>query len=233
MSFLATLSQRMIIFFPPSAGASVSDISMIWSNVVSRDDFEIIFTWSSFLARASKIGFDKTGGRGNECLRFGKSRKTLQKNRYKCKKNRRNDIVWHSLYLETKSYCAQVNSRRSVGVIKTLTKRIHSDLLPLPQSLSNLSPCHALDPKVLELNSQILTRYMRHPLDTNAIFATTVSWRRSDSWADQVVRMHPWLLPLVGNTWDNHPGRTFVSFNLDLWVGFHLWGGVLTLERGH
>ena len=29
MSFLATLSQRMIIFLPPSAGASVSDISMI------------------------------------------------------------------------------------------------------------------------------------------------------------------------------------------------------------
>ena len=29
MSFLATLSQRMMIFLPPSAGASVSDISMI------------------------------------------------------------------------------------------------------------------------------------------------------------------------------------------------------------
>ena len=108
-------------------------------------------------------------------LAFWKIQENLAKNRYKCKKNRRNDIVWHSLYLETKSYCAQVNSRRSFVMIKTLTKRIHSDLLPLPQSLSNLSPCHALDPKVLELNSQILTRYMRHPLDTNAIFATTVS----------------------------------------------------------
>ena len=87
----------------------------------------------------------------------------------------------------------------TVHVIEALTIRIHPDLLPLLQSISNVSPSDALDPKVLELHGHvfILIWYVGHIHGADASLASLAT---HSSGADQVVRMRPWLLPLVGHT---------------------------------
>ena len=86
-------------------------------------------------------------------------------------------------YLETESDSIQVDCLWTVHVIKALTERIHSDLLPLLQSISNVSPSDALDPKVLELYRHVfvLTRYVRHIHGADApLAALTTDSRRAD-----------------------------------------------------
>ena len=87
------------------------------------------------------------------------------------------------MYLETESDSIQVDRLWTVHVIKTLTERIHPDLLPLLQSICNVSPSDALNPQVLELHRHvlILTRYVGHIHRADApLAALTTNGSRAD-----------------------------------------------------
>ena len=103
------------------------------------------------------------------------------------------------MYLETESDSIQVDRLWTVHVIEALAVWIHPDLFPLLQSVSDVSPSDALDPKVLELHGHvfILTWYVGHVHGADASLAALPT---HSGGADQVVRMCPWLLTLVGHT---------------------------------
>ena len=59
----------------------------------------------------------------------------------------------------------------------------------------------------------------------------TSNWKRRAFKTDQVVRMGPWLVPLMSNAGNNNDSRTFVPFDLDLGISLQLRGRVGSLKE--
>ena len=106
---------------------------------------------------------------------------------------------WSKNHLETEPDSIQVDRLWTVHVVEALPIWIDPDLLSLLQSVSDVPLSHALDPKVLELHGHvfILTWYVGNVHGADASLAALAT---HGSRADQVVRMSPWFLTLVGNT---------------------------------